>query len=304
MSGISQGFMNFVQSAFRSFSDNFSSGFKKGWKVIKTGWSTTTGPATASTTGAISAVPMGGSNVTATVKDAGQGTGIAFWITDADNYWALASRETDSYYTTYYYYYCCPQAYSYTIHHSQTCTDSGSYTYTCYQSCNCTLITYYSCSTCCGYNYGSYFYCWSCNCTISGYGASCQQCPYSCTYSWWYQYDCSYDQQVSGTSYSLVQGSTLNTVQNFFLKLYQSISGTISEISSSTLGSQANSIKLITSGTNITGKAYSDGSLSNQTGSDLTYSSSGVKPNLYGIILEVSDQNQGNTISSFNANVN
>lgn len=150
--------------------------------------------------------------------------------------------------------------------------------------------SYYSCG--CSTTY------YSCNCTTNG--------PYlgylaiNNTYYYYYTYTCS-----TCSSYSCSTCSSTSTTNNYYLKLYKSISGTVSEVASTTLGAIAKSIRVITDGLNITGKAYSDNNFASQTGSDLTHTATGATvTKLHGILLAPSDQNQDYTIDSFQSTVN
>jgi hypothetical protein len=64
-------------------------------------------------------------------------------------------------------------------------------------------------------------------------------------------------------------------------------------------------MKVITSGTDITAKAYSDNSLTTQIGSDLTYSATGATIDTsFGIVVAPSSYSQGNSLDNFSATVN
>jgi len=258
-----------VQKGFRTFFDTFTSGFTSGWTSIRSGWSAASGTATAGTTDyPISIVRMASNDVTSDIvsDNANSGAGVSLWVQDSNNWWGAAGKQTDTY-STYYY------------------------------SCNCSTY-YYSC------NCTTYYY--SCNCTTNG--------PYlgylaiNNTYYYYYTYSCS---TCSGTSCDTCSGTSCNTcsgtstTNNYYLKLYKSISGTVSEVASVTLSAIAKSIRVITNGLNITGKAYSDNNFTSQTGSDLTHTATGATATkLHGILIAPSTQNQDYTIDSFQSTVN
>jgi hypothetical protein len=77
-------------------------------------------------------------------------------------------------------------------------------------------------------------------------------------------------------------------------------------MASYTLASVANSLKVITSGSTATIKAYSDNSLATQIGSDLTYTAAGGAKidTMFGIVVAPSAYNQGNTLDDFTATTN
>jgi hypothetical protein len=89
-----------------------------------------------------------------------------------------------------------------------------------------------------------------------------------------------------------------------YIRFIQSISNTVSQITSWTLSAVVQSFKVIVSNINpaktsatTTIKAYSDTNLSTQIGSDLTYTPTGVAINAkYGIMVKPSTYAQGNTI--------
>lgn len=267
---------------FLSFVNNFSAGFKTGWKDIIPGFIVSNNKATATVaTYPIKSIDMSSENVTSKIVNNSEnsGAGISFWVKNALNWWGIASKQTDSYYT---------------------------YTY----SCNCGT-SYYSCN--CGTSY------YSCNCTTNGpYGVQCSTngpfyggfgfyYTYSCSF-YYYTYTCqtcsSYSCQTC-SSYSCGSCSATGTTNNYYLKLYNSVSGTVSEIASVTLSSVAKGIQVITNGFGITGKAYSDTGFTNQTGSDLTHTASSAVPTkLHGILIAGSTQNQGYTIDSFQSEKN
>lgn len=211
---------------------------------------------------------MSSHNVTSeTVSDnSNSGDGVALWVSDSSNWWGVASKQTDTYST---FYYNCNCGTSY---YNCNCGTS-------YYQCNCSTNGPYL-----GYLaiYNSYYYYYTYTCqTCSSY--SCQTCSsYSC-------------QTCSGT----------NTINNYYLKLYRSVSGTVSEITSVTLSAIAKSIRVITNGLSITGRAYSDAGFASQTGSDLTHTATGATTtNLHGILIAPSTQNQNYTIDSFQSTSN
>ena len=132
-----------VQRGIKTFFDTFTSGFRPEWSSVRSGWTAGSGVATASTSNyPINVIDVGSSTgvfriVNNTEKS---GAGISFWVTDADNWWGLASKEVPAPYT--YYYSCNCYTYSY--------------------DCNCRDTSYQSCTG------GTY----QCNCVTGG--------PYGC----------------------------------------------------------------------------------------------------------------------------
>jgi hypothetical protein len=82
-----------------------------------------------------------------------------------------------------------------------------------------------------------------------------------------------------------------------YVRFIQSVSGTVTTLTSWMLASVAQSFKVITSGSATTVKAYSDTDLVTQIGSDLTYTPTGITITpQYGIMIKPSSYSQGNTI--------
>lgn len=275
-----------AQKGFKTFFDTFTSGFALGWKSIRSGWTAASGNATASTTDyPISSVAMGKKNVTSKISDGSgnSGSGISLWIKDALNWWGIASKQTDSYYTYSYscncstsYYSCAPCSTSY--YSCAPCTTNGPYGVQCS-----TNGPFYGGST--GYFYYTY------TCSFYYYTYTCSTCS---------TYTCS-----TCSSYSCGTCSATGTTNNYYLKLYNSVAGTVSEIASVTLSAVAKSIQVVTNGLGITGKAYSDTNFSSQTGSDLTHTATGATPtNMHGIIVTPSTQNQSYTVNNFESTSN
>jgi len=90
-----------------------------------------------------------------------------------------------------------------------------------------------------------------------------------------------------------------------YVRFIQSVSGTVTTLTSWIVSTVINSIKVTTSGSSTTTKIYSDTDLVNQIGSDLTYTPTGVtiSPN-YGIMIKPSSYSQGNTIDEITIEVN
>jgi hypothetical protein len=277
-----------VQKGFSTFFDTFTSGFISGWSSVRSGWTAASGTATASTTDyPISVVTMSKENVTSQIVNdtANSGAGISLWVQDSNNWFGVASKQTDTYSTYYYNCSCTPYSYScncVTSFSSCNCVTNGPFAAGCttsgpylgYLAINNTYYYYYTDS--CSY----YYYTQTCDtCSTQ----TCQTCTgYSCS-------------TCAGTS----------TTNNYYLKLYRSVAGTVSELTSVTLSAVAKSIRVITNGLGITGRAYSDNNFASQTGSDLTYTATGATTSkLHGILVAPSTQNQSTTIDSFQSTTN
>jgi modification target Cys-rich repeat protein len=224
------------------------------------------------------------------------GTGLVFWLTDADSWWAATSYNTSTTSS----YSCNPYS----------CNPYSCNPYSCSYSCNpysCNCSTSYSCaaygSGCFGQGvflgFGSTYDNTSCYCESNGSylgpasaTTTCQTCYQTC-YTTCYNtcYDTCY-QTCTGTTYS------------FYLRLLSSIGGTVSTATGDiSLASQAGAIWLETIGNSITVKAYTDAGLVTQLGSTMTANPvSPVKGSSVGIIKTLSPHVQGTTIDAFQAN--
>jgi hypothetical protein len=90
-----------------------------------------------------------------------------------------------------------------------------------------------------------------------------------------------------------------------YVRFIQSVSGTVTTLTSWIVSTVVNSIKVTTSGSGTTTKIYSDTNLVTQIGSDLTYTPTGVTVTpQYGIMVKPSSYLQGNTIEEITIEVN
>jgi hypothetical protein len=206
------------------------------------------------------------------------GVGPAFWVTDANNYWAA------------------------TVKHSSTsgsnttctggCSQTGGYCSTCCSGNN--TSTYYSCVyTCCqGYKlyYGnpadSNYYAFYCQ--VSGRGA----CGASCNSGT--SYNCTANQTIAYTNYisnfRLIKNGTavVDTQYNTNQSAYQS----------------PGSIGISTSGNQINYAVYSDANKGGTTYHSSNYTdNSAVKTNFFGVFKGDGGTNQGSAVDNFSATV-
>lgn len=101
------------------------------------------------------------------------------------------------------------------------------------------------------------------------------------------------------TYYTYASGATYTYSE--YLKIRQSVSSVVSVITSALISSAQTikSLKVFTSGNQITAKAYSDNNFVTQLGSDLVYTASGATINTqYGISVSPSDYNQSAIIGT------
>lgn len=253
----------------------------------------------------MSTIEMPYSNVNIELSGISQGGSAALWVSDSGNWWAVgvdqeSNTTCQTCYTcnayqaaclNYYYNgsYCnqwnsayggFPSLQSYSFCNSSNCASrNAKYGYcNAYNSTNCATNYYY---------YTFPFVPAGTNCT-GGYNTSNLSCNY-------YNY-CS-----NSSSYSC------NCVTTYpaYVRIIKSVSSVISEVASWAISSAANSLRVKTSGSQVTIQAYSDTGLANQIGSDIVYSPSGVIIETeFGVSIKPSSYNQGYSIDSVSISKN
>lgn len=236
------------------------------------------------------------------------GAGISFWITDAQNWWGLFpyTNTVTSYFSSCNSY---SQGTACTAYTQGTGCNGWTSTSVCNgwtstSSCN----SWTSSSSCNGYAAGYnifyqvyYQYCtgWSGGgSTCNGWtgGSACNSwVPGSSCNSWTYTQSCStYSYTSNCNSYSQGTSTSAGTKT---LRLIKSVSNVITTVVDQTIASLPASLKLITSGTSITGRAYSGAGQTTQIGTDLTsvQTAGGTK---HGIILAPGGYTQGTTVDN------
>ena len=171
---------------FKYLSQQLVSPFSNAWKTVRSGWSNadsgsggthgwawTNAPADYP----INVVRFTTPDIDVIANYVGAGSGIAFWVTDASNWWALATDQlitdkTDTYCTSYY---------QYTTSNSGCGCYGYSYTYYNSYSYSCVTGSYCRYSSINGPNYCNYFYgvCYGQNGPFTGYGTSCPNACYA-----------------------------------------------------------------------------------------------------------------------------
>lgn len=218
-----------------------------------------------------------------------EGTGVAFWVTDANNWYATVAYRTQS---------------------SYSCNCS-----TCFPSCpNCPACgcqTYNSCADAsCGCNY-------TCS---SGYYCSANNLCYDvgpCSGSVVTGATCSSYKvcQASGCGCAICNtcstsncgaGSSCNcqtcTTNNYYMRMLKSVAGTVSTvISDYAVASLPAAIKVVTSGSTITEYAYSNTTMTTSLGNTSTTPASPTIGTGVGIIKAPAAVSQGTTVDDFSA---
>lgn len=331
------------------------------WSVLRGTWSISSSQATSSTAGSsypLASVDLGAQNIIVSADITDGGPGVAFWVTDANSWWASSvNYRTTSGCTgaggnsssgggdcgtytspTYGPSTCsgpggngtsgggnCGTFYPATSGTACSWTQTGSTTSSgfailenpCTGELTTNVIsssTTYSCSggkTLCNTN--------QC-CDVVPPLYSCSNCTSATSSTVYTVYaNQNYTPATPGTlaywSGSLVSGPQLTqgyysgstqTTYHTDLKLYSSVSGTVTNTATSTLNSntsgysKANSIKVTTAGESISVQAFSSAGLSSQLGSTLTYSATGAnRGTKSGIVKTPSDANAGSVLDNF-----
>lgn len=286
------------------------------WSVLRGTWSISSNKAASSDSGntyALATVDIGAQNIVVSADIADGGPGVAFWVTDANSWWASSVNYRNSSYS-YTYSGCCGGSVNVSVGSSCTC---GSYSCSVYLACYDEYVSGYSCPSGCFYSpsMGQCLY----NITEDGCGSGTP--IYSTSYCANGYYSCgstcnsigcaSSGAKITGGSVATCSASIATcsaTGTNYYteLKLYKDVSGTISTVATQQINtntssySKVNSIKAITSGDSITVSAYSNAGLSSQLGSNLTNTPvSPIKGSKAGIIKTPTDDNSGSTLDNF-----
>lgn len=213
----------------------------------------------------IASVVGGGPNATTSAAVSG-GTGVSFWITDANNWWAVIAYATSS--TSTYTYSC-----------TTTCTSTTTTCNTCTYDCN-----PYTCTVCDVYC-GSPVHCCSSTTTT---------CYNSCTGA-----NCSVCGSTTSTTTSPCTGTctgTTTTINNY-MQILQSSGGTVSTIATIGLSAAPASIKVVSLGSTFTAYAL-DGSGATLASSAQSPTSPTVTSNI-GIIKAPTSYGQGSVVDNF-----
>ncbi len=281
------------------------------WDAINGTIQVTTGAATATTTpsggGAGTTYPM--ATITLPVQDnvisladTNEGSSVALWVQSSSDWWMVGVEGVQETNTNY----ASAQTYTYAfaqnINYSSTTNYYG-------------VTNYYGgSSTSYGTTNTSWYQGWyrpAPGSFVSGYyrlnggytsysgtsyyGATSYYTAigYTQTYGPYYQYT------VGGAYYTYAAGST--TTYNEFLRIRQSVSSTVSTITSQLIStvSSIKSLKIFTSGNQITARAYSDTNFVTQVGSDLVHTATGATISTkYGIAVSPSAYNQSAIIGT------
>ena len=268
------------------------------WTSLRGTWTITSNLATDTTdlptVYPLSSIQAANTNLTMQVASMGNGPGIAFWVTDANNWWAVFQDRTDtvipaSYYAgvasvysapSYYagYYYAGTPASYYAGDPSVYVAPSffaGGY------------VTGFSQYLPPSY-YAGYYYAG----LPASYYAGTPAVYSAPSYYAGYYY--------AGVPASYYAGSTTYA---YSLNLIKAVAGTISSVATQALGATASAaLRVITSGVGITATGYTDTLFATQNGTALANTATGATTtSKTGIIIAPSTNGQTSTIASFTA---
>ena len=308
------------------------------WNIIRGTWSVLSNKAYSSTAASsypLASVKMVSPNATISLKGVSQGSTAALWVTDSNQWWGIGLDQTAVSTST-----LNPTERAITGCTCQTCANTANvanynyvaatynyavnaYNYVCNSASypaatynyNCNIYNNGFCNNISQYPMvGPSTYTYTCNVTnnrycnnamypIATYNYMCNSASYPPVYAY-----------APGTSASYPEGNynmvtyyecNCQTCYPQYVRFIQSISGTVTTLTSWIVSTVVNSIKVTTSGSNTTTKIYSDTNLVTQIGSDLTYTPTGVTVTpQYGIMVKPSSYLQGNTIEEITIEVN
>lgn len=311
-----------IGSFVKSFKDTFnradssslgtsSSGIP--WTVYRQNFGIASNKASATSSDyALAAVGTGSSDVQIGLKGISQGAGASLWVTDAGNWWSVSiaqqaeSCNCTTYYNTFYYnseytYYVTNPVAGNTVevcnYGFTTCSQQiqiNSYNPT---------VAYYCCY---GYNAagnckGNYY--------CGTYGGNPQYsnafyynvCNYYCA-GGYYVYNNTYYVTNPVTNYNTEVGyagpyQSCQTCYPQYIRFFKSVNNVISTVTSQLVSGIVQSMRVSTSGNQVTVKAYSDTNQVTQIGSDIVYTATGatIQPR-FGISVNPSSYAQGYTI--------
>ena len=263
-------------------------------------------------------------NATISAQSVGQGAGVVFWQSGANDWWAATTSGTSA--SVISGYLCNP---------NECCTGANTCTYnaccsgsnTCGAASDCGNYLQCNESYSCGANPGTYNACCyrdihnrciasvACGATSGTYNACCTRYYYPGVYNpcCFGSNNCSESSCCTGSnncSFDLccTVSPIYGTQYSWVLNIIKSVSGTISNVANRTLAASFSNTNLIqgvqatTSGSNVSAQGYSDTGLTLTLGSPVTATASSSPTGTgVGIILTPGGTNQGNSIGPFTA---
>lgn len=241
------------------------------WKIWRGVWGISGNKAVSSTTAStypLATLTFTKTDVTVSISGQDPGMGAAFWVTDAENWYATIYVQVESCQT-------CNNCNSWNASNCNQFSGGNPATYTCLAwTCNAYTCNAWTCTT-------STCNSWFCN---------------SGTTATWNPIFCSgfYNNPNCNAFFAY----TCNCVTEHKINILSFIAGSISTLATYLYNSAIQSFKSIKSGNSVTVSAYSDTSWGTQIGSSNNYSiTTPVKTRQHGIIKSPSSFGQGNSIN-------
>lgn len=293
-----------------------SNGFSV-WNTVRGSWGVASNQANSSSSGttyALSYVQVLKSSTDLTVKvdmPSGVGTGLAFWVQDADNWWGAQTWENTT--TTSSgcgCYYCASNGWTLSYQSSSFTFDGVSYPsgYYCYTTLSqpATDNSYYTGIGCRTPS--------QCDIINAGRDGSClpsASCSTGYCYCGYmnYSYSCPSGYVLEGTTCyrnyvmsAYYQGISYSTSTTRRVRLLRAQSGSVSVVTQQDVGSEARSIQVTTSGDSITARFYASAGATGSLIATLTNTpTSPTKTTNVGILKGQTDSNQGSVVDNFSA---
>jgi len=302
------------------------------WTAIKGIWfanGTKAQSNDAPTNNSIATMTLGSPNVTLIAQATDLGTGISFLVADANNWWAAVTERTDtaySYVVSGTYTSATPLGYNYagsTVYYYTAYAPTGTYTTTTYQITPDTYswqhgsysyyvpqyanpIAVYTYDRVLGSYISGYYYTYVINYGTYSYYTLVSSATYGTSSTPnYYSYNASgstpyYSPYYTGSYSYTFSGATVG----YYLRVYNSVAGTVSTIFNTALSALASSLKVSIVGTAVTATAYSDNAQTTSVGSAAYTLGATPTATNHGIILTKSDVAQGYTLGYFSASLN
>jgi hypothetical protein len=272
------------------------------WTAIAGTWLTNGTQGYTNTAGSsypVATVESGVVDVTLSVSSS-TGTGVAFWVTDANNWWSAASSDTNFSCG------CTTAANCANCGGPNTCippsppncgtgVGCGQYIRTCQVSLYTTAANAGACAGIPGvWTSGTGCDGVSGNCRVDNSvitsEACCGKACYSCA-----------DETLCGCP-TCTYGCTTCTTHN--VKITKRVAGTVTTVSTTVVSGVVAAIKAILIGTGLTVRAYSNTAMTTQLGSDITATNPSTPTATKHGVAKITSDNQGTTVDNFNLQSN
>lgn len=294
------------------------------WNAVRGTFTVVSNKATGDTSNyPIATQKMPTSDINLSISSASQGAAAALWVTDSGNWWAVGIDQT----TTSCNCQTCSQCNAYS---GGNCASSTGGNCATSSGGNCSSWNAVTCNswntgTCNAWNTGNCaaFYCnvWSGSYCVSPPGTGCLRWNATSCRTWsgntcavssggncasWNAVVCNSWNAVVCNAWNAINctnttyySCNCQTCYPQWVRVMKSVSTVVSEVTNWSIGSVIQSLRVKTTGTQITTQVYSDTALTTQIGSDLVYSATGATVAAeYGITIKPSSANQAYTLGT------